>query len=85
MGSKSDVEMRWIAAWDALCGILGDRRDAPCQLPDWSVINVQECLAWLQDSVYEGFLVRVESGWVGHLRGVVAHRWREGDDQNGRR
>ncbi len=79
MASNSELEMRWVDAWNDLYDILGLRHDAPCQLPDGSVVDVQQCLAWLQDSAYEGYFIRVESGWVGHLRGVLARRWREGD------
>lgn len=79
MASNADIEMRWVAAWNDLCDIVGDRVDIPCQLPDWSVVDAEECRGWLQDSVYEGYLVRVEAGRVGHRRGAIAHRWREAD------
>jgi hypothetical protein len=75
MASNTEIEQRWIDAWNEVHHIV-DQRNAPCQLPDWSVVTVYDCLSWLQDSVYEGYLVRVESGWVGHQRGVIAHRWR---------
>ena len=77
--SNSEVEMRWVDAWNDLHDIVGDRSDVPCQLPDWSIINVETCRGWLQESVYAGYHVRVEAGWVGHRRGAVVHRSR-GDD-----
>jgi hypothetical protein len=46
----------------------------PCQLPDWSVVTLDDCLTWLQDSVYLGYRVRVEAGWVGHRRGIIVNR-----------
>ena len=75
MSSNAEIEMRWVDAWNDLYDIVPPDRVAPCQLPDWSVVNVDECLGWLQDSVYAGYFVRVEAGWVGHRRGVIAHRW----------
>jgi hypothetical protein len=69
------TEMRWVDAWNDVYDIARGRREMPCMLPDWSIITVDECLGWLQQSVYEGYLVRVEEGWVGHRRGVIAHRW----------
>ncbi|HBI45406.1 MAG TPA: hypothetical protein DDY78_21520 [Planctomycetales bacterium] len=66
--------MRWVDAWNDVYDIIRGRREVPCMLPDWSIISVDECLGWLQQSVYEGYLVRVEEGWVGHRRGVIAHR-----------
>jgi len=63
-----------VDAWNDVYDIIRGRREVPCMLPDWSIISVDECLGWLQQSVYEGYLVRVEEGWVGHRRGVIAHR-----------
>lgn len=74
MVRNSDIQMRWIDAWNDVYNIVPKGRDAPCMLPDWSIVNVDECLGWLQDSVYQGFTVRVEEGWVGHRRGVLAYR-----------
>jgi len=74
MPSNADIEMRWVEAWNDLADIIGDRRDVPCQLPDWSVIDVEECQGRLQRSVYEVYLVQVRDGWVGHKKGVVVFR-----------
>ena len=79
MVSNADIEMRWVDAWNDLSDILGDRLNAPCQLPDWSIVTAAECRGWLQDSVYAGYHVRVKAGWVGHRRGAIVDRWRESD------
>ena len=84
VASNKDIEMRWVDAWNEVYDIIGPSRVCPCQLPDWSVVSVDECLGWLQDSVYKGYPVTVEAGWVGHRRGVLAHRWRpEAEDDDG--
>ena len=77
MASNPDVEARWVDAWNNLAEIVRDQRDVPCQLPDWSVVDPEACRGWLQDSVYGGYHVRVEAGWVGHRRGAIVHLWRE--------
>lgn len=69
--------MRWVDAGNALFDIIGDR-------PDLSVVDADECRAWLQNSAYEGYLTRVEVGWVGHRRGVIVHRWAANDTNNTR-
>lgn len=74
VASNADIEMQWVDAWNAVYDIVGDRRDAPCLLPDWSIVSLDECLSRLQESVYLGYAVRVEAGWVGHRRGVIAQR-----------
>jgi len=66
--------MRWVNAWTQLLEIVGKRRNVRCQLPDYSVIDVEDCKGWLQDSVYAGYQVEVAEGWVGHQRGVVVSR-----------
>lgn len=80
MASNADIEMRWVDAWNEVYDIVGDRRGAPCMLPDWSIVGLDECLRWLQESVYAGHVVRVESGWVGHQRGVLVHREPQGTE-----
>jgi len=70
--TNAEIEMRWVDAWNDLLDIVGARRGVQCLLPDGSVVDVEQCKAWLQDSVYQGFLVQVRRGWVGHLDGVVA-------------
>lgn len=74
MASNAEIEMRWVEAWGDAYEIAGVSRNAPCLLPDGSIITFDQCLGWLQDSVYEGYLVQVAAGWVGHLRGIVVTR-----------
>ncbi|MDB5345336.1 MAG: hypothetical protein JWP89_3713 [Schlesneria sp.] len=74
VASNSEIEMRWVDAWNKLYDIIGQRRDVPCQLPDWTIVDVEECKGWLQSSVYDGYHVEVEDGWVGHRKGVIASR-----------
>jgi hypothetical protein len=77
MASNADTEMRWIEAWNQAHGIAGDRKHAvPCQLPDGTVVGFEECLGWLQDSVYDGYLVGVEAGRVRQGCGIVVRRFR---------
>ena len=71
LNSNADIEMRWVDAWNDLYEIVGGQLDVPCQLPDFSVVDVEECKGCLQDLVYKGYLVRVSAGWVGHRKGVV--------------
>ena len=71
---NADIEMRWVDTWNEVYDIVGDRRDVPCMLPDGSIVGLDECLGWLQHSVYSGYAVRVEAGWVGHRQGVIANR-----------
>jgi hypothetical protein len=76
VASNSEIEMRWVDAWNKLHDIIGQRGDVPCQLPDWTIVDVEACKGWLQSSVYDGYLVDVEDGWVGHRKGVIASRTR---------
>ncbi len=74
MTANADTEMRWVAAWNEVYAIAGEQRDIPCQLPDWTVVALDDCLAWLQNSVYAGYRVQVAAGWVGHRRGIIVNR-----------
>lgn len=76
MPSKTDIEMRWVNAWNDLSDIVRDRRDVPCQLPDYTIVSVEDCKGWLQDSAYDGYEVAVQAGWVGHKLGVLATRFK---------
>jgi hypothetical protein len=84
MASKPDIEMQWVDAWNDVYDIIRGHQDVPCLLPDWSIVTVDECLGWLQESVYQGYSVSVEEGWVGHRRGVVAQRSRPEGAEAGR-
>lgn len=72
MASNAETEMRWVSAWDELYKLIQDRTDIPCQLPDFSVVNVEHCRAWLQEMVYSGYLVSVEKGWIQGRPGIIA-------------
>jgi hypothetical protein len=51
-----------------------------CLLPDGQVVSVEECRSWLQQSAYEAWQLRVELGWVRGKPGIIASRWRSGED-----
>jgi hypothetical protein len=74
MATNAEIEMRWIDAWSDVYDIVGKRWDVKCQLPDFSIVDVQSCLAWLQDSAYEGYLLTVTEGWIEGRRGVIVSR-----------
>lgn len=74
MASNAEIEMRWVSAWSDLCEIVGDRPDVRCQLPDGSVVGVEDCKGWLQDSAYAGFRVGVAAGRVEGRPGIIASR-----------
>lgn len=77
--SNAELEERWIVAWSDLAEIVGTRWDVPCLLPDGTVVSVEECKGWLQDSAYEKWNVKVKAEWVLGRRGVVVSRWRSED------
>ncbi len=80
MATTAEIEMRWVAAWNDLCDLVRDRHGVKCQLPDFTVVDVEECKGWLQTSAYEGYRVRVEAGRVLGKPGVIASRWKEEDE-----
>lgn len=77
MASNTEIEMRWIDAWNALYELLGNRRGVSCLLPDGRIVDIEACEGWLQESVYQGFEVKVEAGFIAGKKGVHASRWRE--------
>lgn len=72
--NRADVEMLWVDAWNDLYDIIGKREDFPCLLPGCSRVSVEECRAWLQQSVYDGFDVSVTRGWYEGRPAVVVSR-----------
>jgi hypothetical protein len=74
--SKTEIEMRWINAWSDLYEIIGIRGALNCQLPDGSIVSVEDCKGWLQESAYNGYLLRVEFGQILGKPGVIASRWK---------
>lgn len=68
--------MQWVDAWNDLYDLVRASPNVRCQLPDGTVISFEDCKEWLQTSVYEGYFVRVESGYVLGKSGVVISRWK---------
>ena len=68
--------MRWVQAWNDLYELIGNRTNVPCLLDDGQVVDVEGCKGWLQESVYEGWEVKVETGFIFGKRGVLASRSR---------
>ncbi len=77
MASNTELEMRWIEAWNNLYELIEQRWDVKCLLPDGRVVDTEECLGWLQHSAYQGWYVKVEAGWVLGKQGIVASRWED--------
>lgn len=76
MASNADIEMRWIDAWSDLYEIAPQGENPCCVLPDGRLVDVETCKGWLQDSAYQGWLVKVEKGQQNGENVVVASRWR---------
>src|SRR5262245_20584361 len=55
MRTSTELEMRGINAWNDVYAIIGKRRDVPCQLPNFSIVTLEDCLAWLPSSAYGDF------------------------------
>jgi hypothetical protein len=77
MSTSSEREMRWIDAWNDMYDIIGTRWHVDCLLPDGSVVDTDTCQGWLQDSAYDDYQLKVESGWVNGKRGILASRFME--------
>ena len=77
MISNTELEERWIDALNDLYDIIGERWQVSCLLPDGSVVNVETCQGWLQESAYEGYCLKVEAGWVLGKQGILVARYRE--------
>ncbi|WP_407570437.1 hypothetical protein [Deinococcus altitudinis] len=77
MRSNSETEQLWVDAWSDLYELTGNADSAECLLPDGRTVGLEECRGWLQDSVYGGWFVQVEPGWVKGNPGIVVSRWTE--------
>jgi hypothetical protein len=77
MTTNTEIEERWIEAWNDLFDIVGKRWQVSCLLPDGSVVDIETCKGWLQDSVYQDYYLKIEEGWVKGERGVVVSRFKE--------
>jgi hypothetical protein len=73
--SNTELEMRWVDAWNDLYEIVGGHDGVKCQLSDGLIVSVEECKDWLQESAYEGYSLRIERGQVLGRPGVIASRW----------
>jgi len=71
--------MEWANAWNDLFDLTKGRWNVRCMLPDYSVISVDDCQGWLQDSAYSGFRVAVRAGFVLGRPGILATRWPAGE------
>ena len=78
MASNTELEMRWIDAWNDLYDRLEGRSNAPCLLPDGQIVDVEACKGWLQESAYQDYYIKVEAGYVAGKKGIHASRWRVG-------
>ena len=78
MTTNTEIEERWIDAWNDLFDIVGERWQVNCLLPDGSVVDIDTCKGWLQESAYQDYCLKVEAGWVKGERGVVVSRFFEG-------
>jgi hypothetical protein len=77
MTTNTEIEERWIDAWNDLYDIVGVERQVNCLLPDGSVVDLETCQGWLQDSAYQGYCLKVEAGWVLGRQGVWVSRFKE--------
>ena len=77
MINNTELEERWIDAWNDLYDIVGERWQVSCLLPDSSVVNIETCQGWLQKSAYEGYCLIVEAGWVLGKQGIIVIRYKE--------
>ncbi|MBD2596693.1 hypothetical protein H6G74_20495 [Nostoc spongiaeforme FACHB-130] len=74
-----ELEERWIKAWNDLFDIVGEIYQVNCLLPDGSVVDIETCKGWLQESAYQDYCLKVEEGWVRGKRGVVVFRFKKGE------
>jgi hypothetical protein len=82
MAGKDEIEMRWIDAWSDLYQLIEEYHDGVnyavwCLLPDGSVVDIEKCLGWLQDSAYDDWYLKVERGWVWGKPGILVSRTRD--------
>jgi hypothetical protein len=71
---NADIEALWVDAWDTLLAMSKGRHGFRCMLPDGSVVDVDACLGWLQESVYSGYRVSVQNTWLFGTPGALVSR-----------
>lgn len=77
MTSNAEIEMRWVQAWSDLYEIVGKSSDIPrIMLPDGQFVDMEACKGWLQESVYQGWFVKVDERQDKGKRVFVASRWK---------
>ncbi len=79
LSSNSEIEERWIEAWKDLFDIVGKRWQVSRLLPDVSIVDIETCQGWLQESAYQCYSLKVEAVWVKGERGIVVSRFKEGE------
>jgi hypothetical protein len=77
MATNTEIEECWIDAWNELYDIIGEKQQVNCLLPDGSVVDLEACQGWLQESAYQGYRLKVETGWVLGRYGVWVSRFKE--------
>jgi len=68
--SNAEIEQRWIDAWEDVYELVGGRWGVMCLLPDGTIVDVDACLGWIQDAVYDRRLVTVKQVWIRGKPGV---------------
>lgn len=79
MSNNTEIEERWVEAWNNLFDIVGERWQVNCLLPDGAIVDIETCKGWLQESAYQGYCLRVEEGWIKGKYGIVVLRFKEGE------
>jgi len=69
--SNQQIEMLWIDAWNMLHELSGNRWNTRCQLPDYSIVDMETCQGWIQDAVYDGRRIDLTDGWIQGSKGVI--------------
>ena len=71
MVSNSEIEMRWVEAWNDLYALAAAPSAFQCQLPNGEVVDLDTCKGWLQDAIYKGFLLEIHLGRVMGRPGAI--------------
>lgn len=69
--SNTELEQRWIDAWEALHTALAAHPGAVCALPDGAEVTRDGAQHWLQQRAYEGRVLTVAVGWLRGRRAVL--------------
>jgi hypothetical protein len=77
MATNGEIETRWIDAWNDLYEITGGSLVFGCMLDDHTPVDVETMKGWLQNSVYEGWLIKVEARLIHGKTVAFGSRWTE--------